>query len=481
MNNRSEGPPRRPFSFAEEAAPPGPLATLLFCLVCALLISLAVWMGGTRGWFGDRLLQSGAALLLGVLALYVGTSRSRPQFTAQIWLLVGTLVAVPLLAWIGLSSPAAGDAAGAVELRADLVLAGISQTGFSIKAEQALWSTFPALFILLAASLVGSRARLWLLGLCVLLAIGEGALAITQLSTRGFGWVRFYWPGDIGVYLGTFANRNHLAILLVSLLPLCIAQAAVVAQDASPSKDVLRRVFWGIGAAFLLTGIVGSQSRTGLALGLLAIVATLVAVLRGRALVNAALVGAGALVLWTVAGGHRLLEPMIARLLDPAGKVDRLTYLSNSFDLFSRFGIGGIGLGNFQRLYTTHLGDEGLAPLSVNHVHNDWAELVLETGWIGMVALVLLSVMFSKAGSALWRAWRSSGRSTVSVIPFAAWLGAAAVALHSTVDFPLRTTAVSCVFALLLATALGGLSAAGHRDAKLPRRSERTPQTLETA
>ena len=441
----------------------------------------AVWWGGTRGWFGDRLLQSGAALLLALVVTYIGFARSRVSLPWQIEVIAAVLVLVPVLAWLGLASPTLGFSAGALQLRSDLAMAGVDRSGTSMAAELALWSVFPALAMLIAASLVGPRGRLLLLGLCIVLGMAEGVLAISQLSTRGFGWVRFMWPGEVGVYLGTFANRNHLASLLLSMLPLCVAQATVPTMYEAPGTLLVRRVLWASAGLILFTGIVGSQSRSGLGLALLAIGGTLAVMLRAKHRVRAMLAATAAAAMWLAFGGYRLAELTISRMFDPARSDARLTYLGNALGMSSEFGVGGIGFGNFERLYGAHMGDAGLARMSVNHVHNDWMELILETGWIGVIALGVVTFVFVRMGVDLWRAWRRHRDVTISLVPGAAWLGAAAIALHSLVDFPLRTTAISCVLGLLLATVFATPAQPSGRRALSSGRSTRVPPPVEPA
>ena len=81
----------------------------------------------------------------------------------------------------------------------------------------------------------------------------------------------------------------------------------------------------------------------------------------------------------------------------------------------------------------------------VIHAHNDYAELALETGVAGILLMLLFLAWWAVA---VWRVWR-----TAEAGPFAraASIASAAMLVHSLVDFPLRTAAMSACFAMCLA------------------------------
>ena len=78
------------------------------------------------------------------------------------------------------------------------------------------------------------------------------------------------------------------------------------------------------------------------------------------------------------------------------------------------------------------------------HAHNDYVELALELGAAGVVLLALFLTWW---GQAAWRAWK---RSDVAPFAFAGAIASATILLHSFVEFPLRTAAMSACFAMCL-------------------------------
>jgi hypothetical protein len=105
----------------------------------------------------------------------------------------------------------------------------------------------------------------------------------------------------------------------------------------------------------------------------------------------------------------------------------------------------GSGLGSFGQVYRTYEKPEAVTNEYVIHVYNDYAELVLELGAGGLLLIVGLLVSW---GSAVWAVWFSGEGGPYAR---AASIGSAVILAHSLVEFPLRTGALSVLFALCLA------------------------------
>lgn len=104
----------------------------------------------------------------------------------------------------------------------------------------------------------------------------------------------------------------------------------------------------------------------------------------------------------------------------------------------------GSGTGSFQPVYRTQEPLASVGTTFMNHAHGDWLELLLETGVVGAAFAALFLGWWNVRVRAIWRA---EGRD-----PFAqaAAIATAAMMLHSLVDYPLRTAALSAVFAACL-------------------------------
>jgi len=119
----------------------------------------------------------------------------------------------------------------------------------------------------------------------------------------------------------------------------------------------------------------------------------------------------------------------------------RYTTFTRSLDAAKDHLPFGSGLGTFQPIYRTYEDPGRVTSTYINHVHSDWIELFLETGLLGLGLVLLFLVWWGRRTVAIWRAAEPDyfGR--------AASVAIAAVMAHSLVDYPLRTVAISTIFA----------------------------------
>ena len=105
----------------------------------------------------------------------------------------------------------------------------------------------------------------------------------------------------------------------------------------------------------------------------------------------------------------------------------------------------GSGLGSFRRVYRLHESPDTVGAEYVIHAHNDYAEIALELGLAGIALILLFGVWWFMAVRAVWIGGEGG--------PFtrAASIASGAILVHSIVDFPLRTAAISACFAMCLA------------------------------
>ena len=123
----------------------------------------------------------------------------------------------------------------------------------------------------------------------------------------------------------------------------------------------------------------------------------------------------------------------------------RWTITRNTLAAADHFGPFGVGAGGFVAAYESIEPATDRQSVLINRAHNDWAEWWLEGGW--PLALLL-------AGGLLLLAWRTVvawiQRGDAAVWQRAAAIGLWLILLHSLSDYPLRTTAIACVAAVLL-------------------------------
>jgi O-antigen ligase len=105
----------------------------------------------------------------------------------------------------------------------------------------------------------------------------------------------------------------------------------------------------------------------------------------------------------------------------------------------------GSGLGSFVKVYRLYESPAAVTNEYVIHAHNDYVELALELGAAGVVLMLLFLFWWLIQCVAVW------GKGEGGPWARAASIASAAVLVHSLVDFPLRTAAISACFAMCLA------------------------------
>jgi O-antigen ligase len=230
----------------------------------------------------------------------------------------------------------------------------------------------------------------------------------------------------------------------------------------------------GLILLFVLT-ILATGSRTGLLLGAVGIALGLMLVIsRLRRRLNAA----PAWVLPSIVGALVLVIAAfvaISVLADRAVGIDRLIVLDGGEDMrrqglptvlsmIATYFPAGSGFGGFDPVFRIHEPDSFLAITYFNRAHNDFLEIALDGGIVGMA---LLAAMLGWWLWASWRVWRAEPSEEVAL----ARLGSAMlllVLIASVPDYPARTPMVMAIIAI----AATWLSQGTHRtSAALPARA----------
>jgi len=163
------------------------------------------------------------------------------------------------------------------------------------------------------------------------------------------------------------------------------------------------------------------------------------------------------------------LAGFVILLLSPAGERLAMTgasaslstrqeILSQSVEMIKAFSPIGSGLGTYPDVYALFEAPDAVTSTYVNHAHNDYVELAVELGVVGVALVTLFLIWWLVAVR------RALAAPSASLFAKAGAIGSASVLLHSAVDYPLRTSAIASAFALCLAMLL--LSRKSARTAK---------------
>lgn len=337
----------------------------------------------------------------------------------------------------------------------------------------------PAIAMFLACLTLGPKARLGLVLAVSGVAIVALLLGTAQVLDGRDSTLRFYEVTNASAAVGFFSNRNHQATLQLAAMPL-VTYALMVWSTRSGARPI--PVFLLGGALFLLlaVGTALSESRAGVLLAPPVGLACLLMVLHRTPMGlsrRTLMISLAAILIFALGAGALVLKlmPDIATSIMTDVRAKALPIVAAETIRHLPF---GSGLGTFDDIYRTQESPETLSNAFLNHAHDDYMELFLETGLFGIVLVILFLFWF---GQRVIQLWRSHGED--QDLARAGTIVVGLILAHSLVDYPLRTAAMSAVFALacgLLLTPVGQPEVARllpgrTRDTALPRRVRQLP------
>lgn len=366
--------------------------------------------------------------------------------------LLAALAAIPLVQLIPLPPAVWTGLAGREQMVLALDLAGIQPGWAPLTVTPDLtWRSALALLPPAAAFLAVLTAPQPLTVRLVVLYLAAAVVGVllgaAQLAS-GTDRLHPWETTDAGSVTGFFANRNHLATLLLSCLPF----AAIFGAAALRRSDDRRIPLW-LGALYIglaVIGLAAIRSRFGVILFgptlILSLLAAWVASGRGRP--GPALLGlAGAATAAVAAVAVLALPPVLARFdvqSAPEGRFEGWPVVADAADNWLPL---GSGIGSFDVVFRSVEPLDQLDPTFFNHAHNEYLETWLEAGWPGMILIIAFFVWY---GRRLWSAWRAP-TSRERDLQRAASIALLVMLVHSGVDYPLRTATLAILFALCAA------------------------------
>ncbi len=146
--------------------------------------------------------------------------------------------------------------------------------------------------------------------------------------------------------------------------------------------------------------------------------------------------------------GTAVLAVMVSSGLSTSNQTSvsiRADIWTHSMDAIGDHGLAGSGVGTFPSIYRHYENPALIERTYINHAHNDYMEIVLETGLPGGLLLLLFLAWWGNRAFAIWRS------PNAAELARAACIASAAILLHSLVDYPLRTAAIATAMAMALA------------------------------
>lgn len=258
-------------------------------------------------------------------------------------------------------------------------------------------------------------------------------IGFAQVASQGAAF-KFYRIAHDGALIGFFANKNHMGSLIAASVPLSF---------------YLLRNHRKLAYFYLLLcmpAVIATNSRAGFGLFVLSTIATLAVF--GRLKRKYAIYGGLALL---VAAAIVLGSNQIGIFFDrfnEVGSDDRWSYLTDSMPILQAYAGLGAGFGSFSTLHAINEPVTALSNIYLNHVHNDYVELMIEAGVPGVLALLLFAFVIARAAAMAWKQRQDAGRGVACAIVIGVF------AAHSLMDYPLRRLSIVLLFAIVVGTLL---------------------------
>ncbi len=308
-----------------------------------------------------------------------------------------------------------------------------------------------------------TRLAWFLISLCFLISLFGIAQHFT--SNGKLYWVRHITAGDL---FGPFVNRNHFAGFVELTLPIGLSLMIFrgLRRDVFPLATLLTVVPIG---AVILSGSRGGIVALAFQVAVLALLVRARRNAEGPRMAVVGVVGLVALALIAWLGAGKAIERFSTLHAGDVTLSRRATMVRGSFHMFAAYPIHGSGLGTLVSVYPKFetFYDGNL----VDHVHNDYMELLAEMGILGaLCGLAFLFILFrdSKACFTAEQGHFSRALHAGAIVALAGLL------LHSFVDFNLHIPSNILLFLLMAhlatSTPLPSESAAPRRQRmRIPR------------
>lgn len=433
------------------------------------LVACLVFGGSAQGIWLNMALQLAA---IGILAWAFVARRSDDLTRASrqlialaalaAALIVLQLVPLPPGAWTALPGRQ-GLVVGYHALGYSLPILPLSQTPYESVATALV--VLPAVAVLVTALRIRQRAN-WIAAALLLAVFAAVLLGASQVGTGGVQRSPWYlYPISNDGAVGFFANRNHMGSLLLVSIPFTIALFSSFASRVREGSSRGAAIAMGAAALIVIaTGIALNLSLAAIGLALPVLLFSLLLLPASLSIRRLTLAGG------TVAlvGGLLFLtgSPIAA---DTSGE-DLVSFESRAgiwkptFELIRQTFPAGTGLGSFEAVYPLTEAPAQVRRTYVNHAHNDYLQLVLEMGLAGALLLLLFLAWWIVQAVRVWRSPLSTHYARAAVIASGALLA------HSVVDYPLRTAALSAIFAICL-----GLMAQPRHERRSADKSQARP------
>src|SRR5487761_322025 len=389
--------------------------------ICGLLAFAALAAGGVPAW-GTGGLEIGAS---GLLFLW-GVASIREQ-RAEIH---GNWLYVPVLGFMAFCFTQK--------------LFGLSAYSYATKMELLKWISY---FVISFLAVETFRTTAQLKGIAIFLISLGFAVALFGIVQRLTFNGKLYWfvllphPSEP---FGPFVDRDHFAGFVELTAP--IGLAMLLHGTWRGEKAALLGLFTAVPiAALVMSGSRGGIAGFGFAIVVLAFASPWREIRIRRLLAFAALVVfAGTLMLWL--GTNATIQRFEKLTASNISRDQRLSMDRDTWKVFAGHPWAGTGLGTLETVFPQY--ESIYDARSVDHAHNDYVELLAETGTIGGILGLAFVALLLRQGITHLRLCEDPFNRAFHAGALAA---CCALLMHSFVDFNLHVPANALAFLLLAA------------------------------
>lgn len=316
-----------------------------------------------------------------------------------------------------------------------------------------------AALLLYAVQADAERRRLF--GILMFAAAATALLGIAQFGSGGTGPLYLYARTNFGTPVGFFANRNHNAVFIATILLIAAYMFAEYRRLTRRGDRSVAPAAIGFVFALVLVTLFINGSRAGLLIGTLALGMGVALYIwqrrmepkdghtRPMGLWTGYLPIALVLVI-AIAGGLALFSDASSfdRLVNLSlGEELRVQILPQVAAMANDNWLFGTGFGSFEHAYRSYEISEWLRGEYVNNAHDDWLQWIIEGGLPAMLILLGFILWMGSRFVAHWKARVDAPARTGMVITALGVLVLLLVA--SLLDYPLRVPTMM-VYAMLM-------------------------------
>lgn len=323
--------------------------------------------------------------------------------------------------------------------------------------------------IVFAVSMQDFRDRDVLIRSVKTLVVFGFCLAIFGIVQKATWNDNIYWFRELmqgGTPFGPFVNRNHFAGFIGMLIPLGLGLALI-------KETREKKILWGFVTVIMAVGLFFSLSRGGI-IGFFAGVGLFAFLMIQSRMPSKKTWAIGFFLI--VLASYLLylgIDPVIERFISTdISKEQRLTVWAATLKAYQDFPLTGSGLGTFADVFALY------APADIrlfyDHAHNDYLEFMLETGFIGIIALVAFIVII------MYMIFRQTLQGRRGVLVIASVSSVFTMLIHSVFDFNLHILSNGLLFSMVLGmtVALSSLSTVQSERRRSSDRRRNRPVTM---